>query len=148
VAEATAIDTSVVVAALLSWHARHPDALAELDALLGDGSRVLLPVPVLMESYSVMTRLPPGQRLSASDAHELLSRTFASSSELVSVEGRGAWQGLAQGMAANISGGATHDLHILLVARAHGATSILTFNERDFSRLPLEGIRLRVPGTR
>ncbi|MEX2240756.1 MAG: PIN domain-containing protein [Burkholderiales bacterium] len=54
-----AADTSVVVAAFASWHEGHAAALRAL----GRGVRV--PAHVLLESYSVLTRLPPPHRAAA-----------------------------------------------------------------------------------
>jgi hypothetical protein len=51
-----AADTSLVVALFASWHEAH-DAARE--ALPGE---VRLPAHVLIESYSVLTRLPPPHR--------------------------------------------------------------------------------------
>lgn len=51
-----ALDTSVVVAAFASWHEAH-DAAA---ALLAREPR--LPAHVMLETYAVLTRLPPPHR--------------------------------------------------------------------------------------
>lgn len=48
-----AADTSVVVAAFASWHEGHESALVAL------ARRPRLPGHVALESYSVLTRLPP-----------------------------------------------------------------------------------------
>ena len=52
-----ALDTSVVVAALLAFHERHAVARSVVDDALRDGGAIL-PVPVVFEAYSVLTRLP------------------------------------------------------------------------------------------
>jgi predicted nucleic acid-binding protein len=51
-----AVDTSVVVAAFASWHEGHRTATRAL----ARGPRV--PAHVLIETYSVLTRLPPPHR--------------------------------------------------------------------------------------
>ncbi len=57
------VDTSVTVAAFLSWHERHAMArTAVLSGIVG------VPAHVLAETYSVLTRLPAGHRVSADAA--------------------------------------------------------------------------------
>ena len=55
---ATALDASVIVAALLAAHEHHGPAATELGALLAEPGDVILPLQALVEAYSVMTRLP------------------------------------------------------------------------------------------
>jgi len=43
-------DTSVIIAALLSWHERHDAARVALDSMLQKNGLVL-PAPVLIEAY-------------------------------------------------------------------------------------------------
>ncbi len=54
-----AVDTSVVVAAFASWHEGHRSALAVL------ARHPRLPAHVAVESFSVLTRLPPPHRAPA-----------------------------------------------------------------------------------
>jgi toxin FitB len=63
----TALDTSVCVPALLAWHEHH-DACRAATA----GARA--PAHVVVESYSVMTRLPAPHRVDSTTAERLLSR--------------------------------------------------------------------------
>lgn len=57
-----ALDTSVVVAALLAVHEHHAVAAPYVAALRRE-STIIVPLPVLVESYSVLTRLPTPLRL-------------------------------------------------------------------------------------
>lgn len=66
-----AVDTSVVVAAFATWHDGHGAALAALDR------HPRLPAHVLLESYSVLTRLPPPHRTSPATASSFLELRFA-----------------------------------------------------------------------
>lgn len=65
-----AVDTSVVIAAFAAWHDGHQAAVATLDR------RPRLPVHVLIESYSVLTRLPPPHRTQPAVATSFLRRRF------------------------------------------------------------------------
>lgn len=63
-------DTSVVVPALAEWHEHHERARA---AIVGIDR---LPGHVLVESYSVLTRLPQGLAASTEKAEKALRTTF------------------------------------------------------------------------
>ena len=52
-----ALDSSVIIAALQSWHVQHSAARASLDAALGSDDEILVPSRVLVECFSVMTRM-------------------------------------------------------------------------------------------
>ncbi|MGE3843299.1 MAG: PIN domain-containing protein [Vicinamibacterales bacterium] len=65
-----AVDTSVVVAGFASWHEGHQAAAV----VLGRNPRV--PAHVLVESYSVLTRLPPPHRAPADLVARFLAERF------------------------------------------------------------------------
>lgn len=67
-----AVDTSVVIAGVSSWHEGHQVARAVLD----DDPH--LPAHCAVEAFSVLTRLPPPYRLAAAQAWELLADRFRS----------------------------------------------------------------------
>lgn len=65
-----ACDTSVLVPALVAWHSEHREtrsAVEELDAV---------PAHVLLETFSVLTRLPSPHRFTAADAGALARHTY------------------------------------------------------------------------
>ncbi len=110
----TAVDTSVVVAALLAWHEAH----AETRPTIKGAS---IPVHAFTESFSVLTRLP--RPLDAADAARLLASAFPKDRILVpppalqrSVPRRCASLG--------ISGGATYDAVIAFTALRHDVTLV------------------------
>lgn len=72
----TALDTSVCVPSLVGWHEHHePCRLAAAGGLV--------PGHVLLETYSVLTRLPAPHRLQAQLAGRLLSARFRPEDVLV-----------------------------------------------------------------
>lgn len=131
----TAIDTSVIVAALQAWHQEHEEARELLHDLLASEDEVLLPTHVLLEVFSVMTRLPPPHRLHPRDALRLLEGTFRGSARLAALGEEEHWGLLRTFAERGTSGGATYDALILHVSILAGAERILTFNRRDFERL-------------
>lgn len=136
-----ALDTSLIVAALLSWHEHHVRAAKALERALGSKGGVLLPLAVLIESYAVLTRLPPPHRLSPRDAFELLRANFAAV-RIASLQARGGFPLLQSIASRGLGGGLTYDAVILGTAREAGATALLTINARDFKRLA-EDIEIR-----
>ncbi len=139
----TALDTSVLVAALLAWHESHRPARESLVEAL-DGVLVL-PAPALAEAYSVMTRLPAPHRIAPADACELLSGSFEQRAKVVSLTEKETWRFLHETANRGIAGGATYDALILACARKGGAQRVLTLDRRDFQRLAAE-IEVVVPG--
>jgi toxin FitB len=128
-----AVDTSVVVAALLGWHEDHEVARIALERSLV-AERLVLPAPVLVEAYAVMTRLPSPHRLSPADAAALLRETFAGAIP-VALDGSKVWQLIDDLESGQVAGGRSYDGHILACARKAGATRLLTFSDRDFLAL-------------
>lgn len=141
----TAVDTNVVVAGLLSWHEHHERAFRLLDSARSSDSGLILPSPVLIEAYSVMTRLPPPFRISPRDAHTLLRQAFTDRTNIAAVPSARTWEffdGLAP---AGVSGGMTYDAHIVACARSGGALRLATFNLKHFERLDLGELELISP---
>jgi len=126
----TAVDSSVLIAGLLSWHEFHGRALQALAKLIS-ARLLLIPLPALIESYSVMTRLPSPHRLHPEIAYQLLRESF-SESRIVGLFPRNAWMFLGECVTAGISGGRVYDAVIASAAIAASASELLTFNPRDF----------------
>lgn len=141
-----ALDASVIVAGLLSWHEQHEVATAELVALLERPRKIVLPVHSLVEAYAVMTRLPPPHRLGPEDALDLLEGSLRSRSILVGLDGEEGWDLIGELGRHSVAGGTSYDGLIVACARKGGAKRILTFNRKHFERLAVEGIEIVVPG--
>ena len=80
-----ALDTSVVVAARLGVHEHHALA-APFVAACRAASGLILPLPALIESYSVLTRLPLPLRLERAAVRDALRQTFHGHAEIVSIK--------------------------------------------------------------
>lgn len=128
-----AVDTSALVATLLSWHDHHELATAALDEA-ARAAPLLVPAPALVECYAVLTRLPAPHRLSPSDAHALLHENF-SAAPVTSLTGAECWRMLAALAKEGVAGGRTYDAQILAAARKGGARALITLNTSDFEAL-------------
>ena len=116
-----AVDTSVVVAGFASWHEGHASAAAAL----ARGPRV--PAHVLIETYSVLTRLPPPHRAPARLVAAFLAERFAKpplalpAAEHVRLVVRSAQEGIV--------GGSIHDALVAATAR-HARARLVTRDRR------------------
>lgn len=144
---AVAVDTSVVVAGLLLWHEHHELSRKALEAALEDGTLVL-PVPTLVESYAVMTRLPAPHRLSPADAQSLLRANFGDRPTIDGLTGTECWAMLDDLAVDGVAGGRTYDAQILAVALKRKAVVLLTLNPSDFTPLAPDEIEIRNPASR
>ena len=113
-------DTSVIVAALLRSHEHHGPAAA---ALRGVSSAI---GHCLIETYSVLTRLPEPHRVEPDLVVAALEQRFETVLQLDDDTVRRLPGVLA---AAGVRGGATYDGVIALIASSHNAT-LLTLDER------------------
>ena len=138
-----ALDSSVIVAALSSWHGERDAALAAIDKAMASRKGIVVPAHALFEAYSVLTRMPPPRRLSTTGAIGLLRDNF-SSAVIAMVPTRSIW-GLVEGLASGeMAGGIIYDAVILASAESAGASTLLTLNPRDFERFNSH-IRIVVP---
>jgi predicted nucleic acid-binding protein len=109
-------DTSVLVAALTAWHPLHDaaaDAMSRRVAALASH--------VLIETYSVLTRLPAPHRVSPQVAGQSLAGL---SLEVITLPGEGHGELVRTLARAGVRGGATYDALVAATARHHRLTLI------------------------
>jgi len=140
-----ALDTSAIIAALLAWHEFHAASFTAVEAALRAPRPPLLPAPVLVEAYAVMTRLPAPHRVAPQDARDLLVGSFATKCRVVALPPSETWRFLEAAADEGVAGGRTYDALILAAARRGGATRLLTLDRRDFAALAPTGIEIVVP---
>jgi len=130
-----ALDTSVVVAAFASWHEAHAGAAA----LLGREPR--LPAHVVVETYSVLTRLPPPHRAAPAIVERFLAESFpATPLSLTGSEQRS----LVTLAAANgFAGGSIYDLLVGAAAKRARAT-LFTRDRRALAAYEAVGVEFEL----
>jgi predicted nucleic acid-binding protein len=138
-------DTSCMIATVCSWHEHHDRAASEIDRRLRRGEKMLVAGPALVESYAVLTRLPPPHRLSPGDALALLDGNFVRR-KIISLDALAYRTLLRQAADDGIAGGQTYDAVIGACALKSKAEALLTFNEGHFRSLAEKGIDVVVPG--
>jgi len=119
----TAADTSVIVAAFASWHEHHEVARRALDRGLQ------LIEHCALETYSVLTRLPPPHRTSGDVVRDFLSARFPGQWLRMDEQSYKAFVvGLSE---RGVAGGAVYDA--LVAATAAGCnTGLVTCDRRAF----------------
>lgn len=116
-----AVDTSVVVAAFATWHEGHATATVAL------ARKPRVPAHVLIESFSVLTRLPPPHRAPADLVAAFLGERFPDAPLVLPA--RAHVRLIETAVANGLAGGAIYDALIAATARHAGAT-LLTRDER------------------
>jgi predicted nucleic acid-binding protein len=131
----TAVDTSVVVPGLLSWHEQHERCR---DALVGSS----IPAHALIESYSVMTRLPSPHRVEGSVARTLLQAWF-SPEQVIPASSRLQRHIVQRAEALDLEGGAVYDALIALTAASRDEL-LLTRDARAARTYEALGVRFEL----
>jgi predicted nucleic acid-binding protein len=125
-------DTSVLIAAFATWHDGHESAVLALNR----GVRLI--AHTALETYSVLTRLPPPHRVEPVAVHAYLANL--ASTDYLTLDAR-SHRGLIDHLAQHgVTGGATYDALVGLTAKAAGAR-LLTRDVRavtTYERLQLE----------
>jgi len=126
-----AVDTSVVVAGFATWHEGHRASVAALDR------RPRLPAHVVVESFSVLTRLPPPHRVRPNLVSAFLRTRFPEQPLLLPpVEHLSL---VEEATEAGIVGGAVYDALVAAIARHAGAT-LLSRDQRAMRVYDLLGL--------
>ncbi|MBI1733966.1 MAG: type II toxin-antitoxin system VapC family toxin [Candidatus Rokubacteria bacterium] len=131
----TAVDTSLVVAAFASWHERHDAARRALDA----GIRLV--DHCALETYSVLTRLPPPHRASGLVVREFLKARFPE--PFLRLSAAGYREFLSRLPDRAVSGGAAYDALVAATASEHDA-ELLSCDRRAAVIYERYNVRIRL----
>jgi predicted nucleic acid-binding protein len=132
-----AVDTSVAIAGLVTWHASHEVAR---EVLL---DRPALPAQCALETYSVLTRLPPPNRLQPAAVSSLLSARFAD--EYLGVDPPDVTALIRDLATEGIGGGAAYD-GIVAMTAARADAVLVTLDRRAAATYRHVGVRFRLLG--
>ena len=81
-------DTSCMIAAVCAWHVHHVDAAEEIARRLRAAEPMFLAAPAVVESYAVLTRLPPPHRIAPAIALHLIEGSFMGHGRVIALDGR------------------------------------------------------------
>lgn len=110
------MDSSVAIAGLSSWHESHDIARAVL------ANQPLLPAHAAVETFSVLTRMPAGQRVTPLLAHQAIAGAFLE--PWLSLHADSTRDALGELGRLGITGGAVYDALIAITARTHDAVLV------------------------
>jgi predicted nucleic acid-binding protein len=140
------LDTSVLLAGLIDFGPQSAPAQTVMHAIAEE--RVAKPATAwhcCLEFFSVATRLPPEFRLAPGDAVHLLQEEVFSRMNIHDLPSAGRLPMLRAAAHDGITGGRTYDAHIAEVARAAGASVIVTDNRRHFLSALRYDMRVETP---
>jgi predicted nucleic acid-binding protein len=135
-----------MVAAVCSWHEHHAKALSEIQDRLGRRQQMIVAAPALIETYSVLTRLPAPHRISPADALTLLEANFIRGRKVAALSAASYARLLRDAPGSGISGGRIYDAVIAACAGQARVDALLTFNETHFASLTESDLDIVVPG--
>lgn len=130
------LDTSVIIPSLIREHPHHAAASAVFERALRGEADLLVAAHALAEAYATLTVLQP--RLTPASVQRLLAEGLLPYVEVVALDGDEYVAVLGRMVARGLVSGAIYDaLHVRAAEKA-GAHEIVTFNGRDFHRMPPE----------
>lgn len=131
-------DTSVLVAALSEAHNVHDLARLHLDEALDGQVDLAVSAHALAEVYATLTVLPVRPRITPRQAWYLIEDNLLDVAHIVTLEAEDYAAVLRRITQLGLVSGAVYDaLHVVAAEKA-GADELLTFNGRDFRRMPPE----------
>jgi predicted nucleic acid-binding protein len=142
----TFLDTSVLLAGMLDFGPQSAPAQSIMHAV----AEKLVPSPATawhccLEFFSVSTRLPPEFRLATADAARLLEEEVFARLTVHDLPAGDRLRLLQAAIEDGTAGGRIYDAHIAEVARAAGATVVVTENRRHFLGALRHGIKVETP---
>ena len=140
------LDTSVILAGLIDFGPQSAPAQTLMHAIAE--KRVAAPATAwhcCLEFYSVATRLPPEFRISPADAVVLLEHEVLERMAVFELPPADRIDMLRAAARDSIAGGRLYDSHIAEVARASGASVVVTDNRRHFVTALRYDLRVETP---
>jgi len=135
-----------MIAAVCAWHEHHEAAANEIERRLAARAKMIVAAPALVETYAVLTRLPPPHRLSPQTALTLLESNFLKLGALIALNTKSYENLLLRAPKNNVAGGRVYDTVIGACAEQGKASAVLTFNAGDFTALG-QDFDVVVPGS-
>lgn len=127
-------DSSVLVAGMLKKHAQHAIALHWFKKEKEGEFKIVIASHSLLETYSVLTRLPLMPKISPDIARKLIVENISNIVETIALPTEEYFSLLQDCADQYLSGGVVYDALIFKTARFAKVDHLLTFNTNDFMR--------------
>lgn len=132
----TALDTSVLVASLETAHPHHTLAEPYFDDAREGRRTLVISTHAIAETFSGLTNLPVAPRILPPKALTLIEESVLAVAETVALDADDYRAVLARLADLGLTSGAVYDaLHVRAAEKAR-ADELVTFNGRDFRRMP------------
>lgn len=131
-------DSSVLVAGMLKKHAQHDIALHWFKKEKEGEFNMVVASHSLLETYSVLTRLPLTPKISPDIAKKLIVENISKTAETVALPSEEYFSLLQDCAEQYLSGGVIYDALIFKTACFAKVDHLLTFNTKDFIRFAAE----------
>ena len=138
------LDTSCLIPLVAEWHKHHDQTTRDYQARLARGERPVIAIHALLESYSVLTRLPPPVCVPANLAEQILTEYFADV-EIAGVSPETAWLAIRSLAALDLGGGRIYDALIAATVLRAEAAVFVTWNVKHFLSFAPAGLEIRQP---
>jgi predicted nucleic acid-binding protein len=129
------LDTSVLVRAVIEAMPSHREARGYLDDAVGKQRTVAITTHALAEFFSTVTALPTRPQHTPQDA-KALTRRISDVLQIVDLTAADYQDAIDRMVEQDLSSGAIYDGLHLVAAERIGANELVTFNGRDFRRMP------------
>ncbi len=140
------LDTSVLLAGMVDFGPQSAPAQSLMHAVAeGRVPAAATAWHCCLEFFSVATRLPPEFRLQPSDAAALLEQEVFARMTVHDLPAVDRLPTLRAAARDGIAGGRVYDAHIAEIARAVGASVVVTDNRRHFLSALRHGMRVETP---
>ena len=126
------------------WHQHHERTTRDYRARLARGEMAVIAIHALLESYSVLTRLPHPVHTAPDVAERVLTRYF-DGVEIAGIAPESAWLAIRSLAALDMGGGRVYDALIAATVVRAGASVFVTWNVRHFLALAPLGLDIRQP---
>lgn len=141
------LDSSCVIALLCDWHVHHAETLRYYQRLLAAGAVPVVPVHVILECFSVLTRIPAPHRLRPDVAKLALEQTFAGAAVLTGLAPETAWRTIDILSRQGLGGGRVYDAVIAFSLAESGASVVLSWNAKHFAPIAPDTLEVREPAS-
>lgn len=130
------LDSSCLIAAFHSQHAKHKDCLHLVREIHGRKRQGFLAAHSLAEVFSVLTRLPGRNRVPPDMAAQLLESNIVDIFKIIALTGPEYIACIKRFSNSQLGGGLIYDGLILAAAEKAKVDSVYTLNARHFTLIP------------
>jgi predicted nucleic acid-binding protein len=141
------LDSSCIIALLCDWHVNHQTTLHCYQHFLSNGAAPVIPVHAILESFSVLTRLPAARRIAPEVASQMLKQSFAGTAILAGLNPETVWRTIDALARQGLGGGRVYDAVIAMEVAEADAPILLTWNVRDFIPIAPATLEIRQPSS-